>query len=1144
MKSLLVVEDSKSFGEILQGRIASALGLEVIWARSLAEATQAVAQVGKPFALGVLDLYLPDALDGEIVDFVLRQGIPSVVLTGEYHPELRDRILSQGVLDYFIKDNINVVSSVIYFIKRFLRNHRARVLVVDDSRSARKILAGLLQRYGFQVLEAADGADALRQMAEASIQIVLTDYQMPGMDGFQLTRKIRGQFSPEELAVIGFSAHDNGDLASRFIKAGANDFLAKPFRNEELLCRVFQTIEMIDRHRETEQLVKRQESLVKRHQAILENALDAIVTTDHRGYVTGFNPAAEVLFGYNKEMVMGQLAHEYIIPPHLREQHQRAVMRWTTREKKDPVLKRRLELPGLRANGDIVDLEIAITAIRHEDHLQFTAFLQDITQRRQLLKSLEETLQVAESASRAKSEFIANTSHEIRTPMNAIIGFTELALKTELSPRLADYLSKVQRASHTLMGLIDDILDFSKMEAGKLELDPVVFDPQDLIDRLAELFSMQTMEKGIELVFYAPVEIHRAFFGDEQRLEQILINLIRNAIKFTEGGTIAVRMTMRDTGDNSVELTCQVQDTGIGIDQDRLPHLFLPFVQADGSTTRRYGGTGLGLTICKRLVELMHGAIHAESTPGVGSTFSFHIPLEWRPPLHQDRVIMARRFHGMRVLAVDDNGATREMLRGILGSFGLEAVTVDSGEAALTEMLTAHAEHRPFPLVIMDWRLPGQNGIEITKKIWATQARMPPPSARARVIMLTAFGDDETEQEALAAGIDAFIHKPVTRSQILEAIQKVFGEQTPKRNRQAKVLAEEVETSRRIGGARILLADDNDINQQVAREILERVGLYVDVANNGQEVLDLLERSTYEAVLLDIQMPVMDGLETARRMRADPRFRDLPVIAMTAHAMADDKRRCLEAGMNDHLAKPIRPERLYGLLSRLVGPISVPQAIADDAETPVDLPEIPGLDSVDGLRRVGGNRTLYLSLLARFQEEQADLLDRITGALRESDLHTAAHLTHAIKGVAGNIGAIPLQQAARDLELAIKNRHNPQATLTAFAAHLKPLLYALSHLADQDDDQTPPTLPMDALPSSVRERLAPLMQKLAQYLADYNFAAQDLLKGMREEFSTTPLGSGLGRMAAQLERYEFEKALETLVKMAVRLDINLGESDP
>ncbi|MBF0322976.1 MAG: PAS domain S-box protein, partial [Magnetococcales bacterium] len=355
---------------------------------------------------------------------------------------------------------------------------------------------------------------------------------------------------------------------------------------------------------------------------------------------------------FTKGLVMGRPIQDYIIPPDLKERHQRAINRWATREGDAAILKRRLELSGKRADGDIIDLEVAITAIRHDEDLQFTAFLQDTTQRRQLLKSLEETLKVAESAGRAKSEFIANTSHEIRTPMNAIIGFTELALKTDLSPRLVDYLSKVQTASHTLMGLIDDILDFSKMEAGKLELDPVVFDPQDMIDRLAELFSMQTMEKSIELVFYAPIASSHAFFGDEQRLEQVLINLIRNAIKFTDGGTISVRMSMRTTGDDTVDLTCRIQDSGIGIDPERLPHLFQPFVQADGSTTRKYGGTGLGLAICKRLVEMMQGSIFAESMPDSGSTFAFTIPLVIRPPLHQNPLTMARRFHGMRVLAV------------------------------------------------------------------------------------------------------------------------------------------------------------------------------------------------------------------------------------------------------------------------------------------------------------------------------------------------------------------------------------------------------------------------------------------------------------------------------------------------------------
>ncbi|MBF0424748.1 MAG: response regulator [Magnetococcales bacterium] len=1144
-RSLLVVEDSKSLGEVLHRRLAEALGVEVVWARSLAEATRAVAKAKTPFSLGILDLNLPDALDGEIVGFVLGRGIPGIVLTSEYHPELRDRILAQGVLDYFIKDNINVVNTVIHFIRRFFRNHRTRVLVVDDSRSARRALMGLLQRYGFELLEAASGEEALRMLAVTTVRIALVDYQMPGMDGFQLIRHMRGRFSPEEMAIIGLSGHDKGDLASRLLKAGANDFLAKPFRNEELLCRVFQVIDAIDHQHEMAGLLKRQENLAKRHRAILDHALDAIITTDRQGRVVDFNPAAEALFGFEKGATTGRPVHDLIIPPHLRKRYQRAIARWTDRGGSAAAgLKRRLEVPGIHASGGAIDLEIALTAVNLDDDIQFTAFLHDTTQRHQLLKSLEEALQAAESASRAKSEFIANTSHEIRTPMNAIIGFTELALKTELSPRLADYLGKVRKASHTLMGLIDDILDFSKMEAGKLELDPVVFDLQDMVDHLAELFSMQTTEKGIELVFHAPVTTHRALYGDAQRLEQILINLIRNAIKFTDSGTIAVRITLHDTTPGGVEFHCQVEDTGIGVDPERLPHLFQPFVQADGSTTRRFGGTGLGLTICKRLVELMAGTIQAESTPGVGSTFSFRLPLESRPPLHADPLAVTRRFRGMQVLVVDDNTATREMLIGILSSFGMEPIAVGSGEAAMAEALTAQTAGRPFPLILMDWRLPGEDGIAVTRTLWAHQHATSPTIARTKVIMLTAFGDEETEQEACAAGIDAFIHKPVTRSQILDAIQRVFGEQPPRRDHTARMLAEEAETTSKIGGARILLAEDNEINQQVARGLLERVGLSVEIAGNGQEVLRLLDRNTYEAVLLDIQMPVMDGLETARRLRADPRFRTLPLIAMTAHAMADDKRRCLEAGMNDHLAKPIRPERLYGLLSRLVGPLLVtPQPVAATmAEPAIEIPELPGLDRDDGLSRVGGDRALYRRLLLHFHEEQAGLPERIAAALANNDNEGAARLVHTVKGAAGNLGAVLLQRAATGVELALKHGKDPQPALAAFTAQLNPLLQSLASLADTDDEPTLPNLAAP-IPAATRARLAPTLQKLAQHLADYSLAAQDVLGEIRHDPALVPFDKGLQRVAAQLEHYAFEQARESLARIAERLGLSLEGND-
>ena len=634
-ESLLIVEDSRSFAALLQKRVAESLRLDVVLARTMAEAVARIKQAETPFFLAILDLNLPDAANGEIVDYVVSQNIPVVVLTSEDSPHLRNRMLTKGILDYFIKDNLSVIDSVIYFVDRIRRNRQIEVLVVDDSRSFRSFLVQFLTRYGFLVLQAEGGREALALLAQHSIRLVLTDYQMPEMDGFQLIKKIRALYSRHTLAIIGLSSQGNTELAAQFIKAGANDFLAKPFQNEELFCRVSQNIEIIEKQYELENLVQERTQKLEETmdqlkirennlQSILETALDAIISMDQDGVVTHFNPAAEQLFGYAKESVIGRTVAECIIPPGLREKHTFALQHLTDNRQNHQKITRRLEVQGMRADGNSVDLEIALTSMLSHGRLVYTGFMHDITARKQLVKSLEETLSVAEAANRSKSEFLANMSHEIRTPLNAILGMTDLVLQTALQDEQREYLDIVQHSSQSLLELVNAILDLTKMETGQIVLASVSFDVGVLVENIGKTMAQHAHKKGLDLFCHIPSEVPETVLGDPQRLNQVLVNLVNNAIKFTAQGEVHIGIEGVVSHPTQLEIRFAVSDTGIGIPPERVHTIFDRFTQGDGSATRQFGGTGLGLTLCKHLVEKMGGVFTVESEQNKGSIFRFH----------------------------------------------------------------------------------------------------------------------------------------------------------------------------------------------------------------------------------------------------------------------------------------------------------------------------------------------------------------------------------------------------------------------------------------------------------------------------------------------------------------------------------------
>ena len=564
-------------------------------------------------------------------------------------------------------------------------------------------------------------------------------------------------------------------------------------------------------------------------------------------------------------------------------------------------------------SGDPRPCEIALTRVELAGRPMIFATMTDMRERLRYEAELRQASEEARSASRAKSDFLANMSHEIRTPMNAIVGLTHLGLSSEDPGRLRDYLGKIDTAAKSLLQIINDILDFSKIEAGKLSLESTPFDLYAVLDNLSGMLNLRAAEKGLELLFAVEPGICAQLVGDPLRLGQVLLNLTGNAVKFTEQGQIVVRVTTAKKGRDFVRLRFEVSDTGIGLTRGQIEHLFESFSQADSSTTRRFGGTGLGLTISQRLVDLMDGEIAVDSSPGQGSSFYFTARFRLAPAAAR-RTLTPHSLRGMQVLVVDDNSTAQAILRAYLESFGFGVHTASDGPRAIEAITRPGAPD--FRLVLMDWQMPGMDGIEAARRI--RRIVRPEPAV---IIMVTAFGREEVERQALSTGLDGFLIKPVNPSVLLDTILDAFGKEAVLDPARAGALASRIPEIA-LPGRQVLLVEDNPINQEVAMELLQRMGIRVDLATDGREAVERAAGADYDAILMDVQMPVMDGLEATRCIRrlGSPRAA-VPVIAMTANAMAEDRQRCLEAGMNDHVGKPVDVARLREVLAQwIAGP--------------------------------------------------------------------------------------------------------------------------------------------------------------------------------------------------------------------------------
>ncbi len=765
---------------------------------------------------------------------------------------------------------------------------------------------------------------------------------------------------------------------------------------------------------------------------------------------------------------------------------------------------------------------------------------------------LKTAKEFAEAANRAKSEFLANMSHEIRTPMNAIIGMGDLIVGTDSKEKQKEYINIIRSSSKSLLSLINDILDLSKIEAGKLVFEEIPFKLRNVIDEVSDMFRDETQIKGIEFIVDIASDIPEQVISDPLRLRQVLVNLISNALKFTDRGEIQISVQMQETTPDYVDLLLTVSDTGIGVSPDRFGQddqraLFEAFAQADSSTTRKYGGTGLGLTICKKIVDLMHGTIWVESKPGKGSSFFISSKFKYIFDDVTCGILIPPKLHNLNVLIVEHNPATLKVLEKFIESYGFRSVTAANAEIALDICkLSAEkgdlAERDPIGLIIMDANLPGMDGITAAQKIKEDSKIINKPP----VIIIATSSHELDIQHLNKSHIKSFLLKPIKQSTLFNTIMSIFGY---KRSPSQEVNHKEIANFDKLNGASILLVEDNLINQMVAAEILVSAKISVDKANNGTEAIEVLKSKTYDAVLMDIQMPEMGGIEATRVIRKELAMEDLPIIAMTANAMAGDKEKCFAAGMVDYVTKPIETKKLFSTLSKWVRPKNTQiidgkperKNLKTLSDSDIQFPDVlAGIDIKSGLKRVNGNKRLYFNMLIDFYNYNTDTATKIKDALKRGKTEYAEQLIHTLKGTSGNISANDLHEEAHKLEYEIREgKEGLDHMLVGFEEALDTVLKSAKSLSFPNEDTHSNKESVPNKKDFVKKsEIEPMFIALGRFLEQNNVSAVNTLNEIKCYFNSSEC-KGIDLLEKYIDALDYTKARNKLEDIADNLGISL-----
>jgi PAS domain S-box-containing protein len=953
----------------------------------------------------------------------------------------------------------------------------------------------------------------------------------------------------------------------------------------------------------------------EKYRTLFECAQDAIFVADaETGILLEVNSAAERITGYSRSELIGK-HQSFLHPADIRhtviQQFTRAAGRKGTSLHRSVVLHKRgkripVEINGsgaVRLGGQVINFGIFRDITERE---QIEAALESEVQKRTLdlersrkaalsimqdanaekqrakdaLRKLEKSekklIQAkhkAETANQSKGEFLAKMSHEIRTPIHAVTGITHLLKQTPLTVKQTDYIHKIEVASDNLLNIINDILDFSKIEAGKLILEHTVFKLDTVIDNAVSLNLVRAKEKSLEMVINIDPEVPALLIGDSFRLGQILTNLLSNAVKFTHQGEVMIGVDLLRQTTEKADLCFRVKDTGIGMSRKQQKTVFGAFNQADSSTTRQYGGTGLGLTISKQLIELMGGTFEIESLPDAGTTvsicLSFDYPEEQILPIRfssdrlkgvlilpPSRVIKytsqsPRRLKGYRVLAVDDNRSTLEAMRNILCSFSFDVTVASSGQEAINILRGNSDGHdRPYNLMIIDWKMPDTDGIETIKTIQKDRKIRVKPD----VILMSAFEDAQFQKNARSAGVRHLLEKPFSYSTLFDKVIQVF-EKDFKASYKPDQHSDQSEYSLEdLAGSHILVVEDNEINRQVSRELLVQAGFQVTLAGDGREAFQqyIIDPDLYNLILMDIQMPVMDGYEAARQIRLWEKENliktgsapaQVPIVAMTADVMNQVKAECIQSGMNDYISKPVNPVELYKSLYRWIRPgtPSAESTARKDHQHDADgrmnsLRQLKTIDIQDGLKRINQNRTLYCRLLNQFYQNHYNFLEELDHSLK-TDPKQAAFIVHSLKGVSGNLGAKQLYEAAKLVDKDFKDQMEtiPKEHIERLSHAFKAVFHEIAGLDLQSRFPAPDQTGEVVHPRRLNRELA----KLSTFLTENDTDAIELIEALLQLNLTPEFRDELNALCQFASGYEFESALGELEKIKTRYQLDL-----